>query len=312
VYPPVLRHQFRGSFLCRSLFPLGRFIEDRVDPKGALGAGGSVATTAWDFARVLGAPSIWIGGLDLSFPELKTHFHGALFETRSHAESTRSLPAETWSVRALRDGRPFLAPAAGGGQVLTDRRLSLYASWFTNRLREFPAVRSYRLVSGPGGSLDSHGLAIPGLESASFESLLALPERRGDIAALLERISAKTGEDFCRTAEERRRRYNAARTQLLNGLEEIAEEAARAASLACDTLRHPHAGEEAGVLQKLDRALAAIKNSAVKEVAGFLFPPQEEPAAQGMGSPFTRYVELSGRMFSALAEAAEYQLKVLR
>ncbi|MDR0731798.1 MAG: DUF115 domain-containing protein, partial [Treponema sp.] len=44
VYPPVLRHRFRGTFLCRSQFPLGCFIEDRVDPKGALGAGGSVAT----------------------------------------------------------------------------------------------------------------------------------------------------------------------------------------------------------------------------------------------------------------------------
>jgi hypothetical protein len=311
VYPPVLRHQFRGSFLCRSLFPLGRFIEDRVDPKGALGAGGSVATTAWDFARVLGAPSIWIAGLDLSFPELKTHFHGALFETRSHAESTRSIPAETWSVRALRDGRPFLAPAAGGGQVLTDQRLSLYASWFANRFREFPAVRNYRMVSTPGGSL-----AIPGLESAGAETLLKLPERRGEIAILLERISANIEEDFSRTADERKHRYDAARSQLLRGLGEIADEAARAASLARNTLHHPRAAEEAGVLQKLDSALAAIKNSEVKEVAGFLFPPQEKPVTQGAsgaaGSPFTRYLEFSGSMFRVLAEAAEYQLRVLQ
>ncbi|MDR1618555.1 MAG: DUF115 domain-containing protein, partial [Treponema sp.] len=54
VYSPVLRHPFRETFLCGSLFPLGRFIEERVDPKGELGAGGSVATTAWDFARMLG------------------------------------------------------------------------------------------------------------------------------------------------------------------------------------------------------------------------------------------------------------------
>jgi hypothetical protein len=107
VYPPALRHPFRGVFLCRSHFPLGRFIEDRVEPKGALGAGGSVATSAWDFARILGAPSVWIAGLDLSFPGLKTHFKGALFEGRSHGESGRFVPSETWGFRVLQDGEPF-------------------------------------------------------------------------------------------------------------------------------------------------------------------------------------------------------------
>jgi hypothetical protein len=60
VYPPVLRMPFKATYLCGSLFPLGSFIEQQVDPKGLLGAGGSVATTAWDFARVLGAKEIWI------------------------------------------------------------------------------------------------------------------------------------------------------------------------------------------------------------------------------------------------------------
>jgi hypothetical protein len=318
VYPPVLRHGFRGSFLCRSLFPLGRFIEDRVDPKGALGAGGSVATTAWDFARILGTPSIWIAGLDLSFPGLKTHVRDALFETRSHAESNRRIPVETWSVRALRDGQPFLAPAAGGGQVLTDRRLSLYATWFANRFREFPAVKSYRLSSA--GSQGCPGIAIPGLESVSTEALLALPERRAEIDALLEGLYANIEEQFHHSdaAAERERRYQAARTQLLSGLARIKEEAAGAAALASAGLRHYHGGgkaaEEAKILRKLDAAMEAIKNSEVKEVAGFLFPPPETLGIdpQAGGSPFTKYLELSAKMYHALAEAAEYQLTVLK
>ncbi|MCL2374654.1 MAG: DUF115 domain-containing protein, partial [Treponema sp.] len=127
VYPPVLRGEFGGIFLCGSFFPLGRFIEEKVDPKGDLGAGGSVATSAWDFARLLGAKAVWIAGLDLSFPELKTHFRGAVFEERSHAESMRFGTGETWNFRALRDGQPFQAKRQGGGEVLTDKRLSLYA-----------------------------------------------------------------------------------------------------------------------------------------------------------------------------------------
>jgi hypothetical protein len=335
VYPPALRHglpgPFRGCFLCRSMFPLGRFIEDRVDPKGALGAGGSVATTAWDFARVLGAPSIWIAGLDLSFPDLKTHFKGALFETRSHAESNRRVPAETWSLRALRDGQPFFAPAVGGGTVLTDQRLSLYASWFAARFREFPAVRSYRLSSS--------GIVIPGLEQAEPGAVLDLPERRGEIDGLLEGTYAKIEGEFNAGREDRERRYRAARAQLLAGLRDLADQAAAAASLARSSLANapqtgtPQAGtpvcgegtvEERRIVEKLDAALQSINNSEVKEAAFFLVPPEggapqgavsqgkaARKAADGAEWAFARYLERSARTFQDLSESAEYQINVL-
>ncbi|GHV44426.1 hypothetical protein AGMMS49546_28370 [Spirochaetia bacterium] len=328
VYPPVLRHSFRGSFLCGSLFPLGRFIEDRLDPKGDLGAGGSVATTAWDFARVLGAPSIWIAGLDLSFPELKTHFREALFEDRSHAESGRRLPAETWSVRALRDGRPFLAPAAGGGQVLTDRRLSLYAAWFENRFREYPLVHNYSLSPG--------GLAIAGLETASAEQLLALPNRREEINQRLETLFKAISRDFNgdEAVRQRAEQYEKARKSLLDGLEQIKTGAERAASLAKNALRKPTGPfqdkkEQEKLLKTLDKTLEEIKTSEVKDVAGFLFPPADElgplntgeagttggTAANGKAGeadPFRHYLEFSAKTYRAIAEAAEYQLSALK
>jgi hypothetical protein len=311
VYPPVLRHPFRGNFLCGSLFPLGRFIEDRVDPKGDLGAGGSVATTAWDFARILGAPSIWIAGLDLSFPELKTHFRGALFEDRSHAESNRRLPAETWSVRALRDGRPFLAPAAGGGQVLTDHRLSLYASWFENRFREFPKVYNYSLSAG--------GLAIAGMKTAATEQLLALPEQREEINRRLETLFEDIARDFkgAEAVKQRSLQYEKARKSLLNGLLHIKNEAERAASLVKNALRKPKSfqdqKEQAKLLKILDKTLEEIKKSEVKDVAGFLFPSADELGAEITDKidPFRQYLEFSAKTYNAIVEAAEYNLKVL-
>jgi hypothetical protein len=324
VYPPVLRRQFRGAFLCRSLFPLGCFIEDRVDPKGALGAGGSVATSAWDFARILGAPAIWIAGLDLAFPDLKTHFKGALFENRSHTESDRLVPAETRALRALRDGQPFLAAAADGGQVLTDRRLSLYASWFANRFREYPALHNYRLISPE----TRPGIAVEGLESAAPEALLDLPDRRAEIDSRLEKLYAEIAENFRRGAEERDQAYRAARNRLTGGLKTIITEAAAAASLARNSLQHrkgaaqtvAQTAEEDRIVQKLDAALRSVRNSEVKEVAGFLFPSPEEldtavyPAVSpqtGKEDPFPRYLEITGRTCRALAEAAEYQLTAL-
>jgi hypothetical protein len=311
-YPPVLRHPFARAFLCTSLFPLGRFIEDRLDPKGALGAGGSVATSAWDFARSLSPFALWITGLDLAFPDLKTHFKGALFEDRALNESTRFEPGETRSVRALRDGRPFRAPSASGSEVLTDRRLSLYSAWFEHQFRRCPDLPNY--------SLSPNGLAIPGLETAPLESLLALPPRRQAIQALLSETLACIEADFNGPEEQKRRaeKYDTAQKTLIQGLAGIKTLAENAADTARQALaRLGNGGGDKNietVLKKMDNINETITGSEVKEVAGFLFPPIEElekeleaPQDDTLG----RHLELSALLYRSLADAVQYNLKML-
>ncbi|MDR3335342.1 MAG: DUF115 domain-containing protein [Treponema sp.] len=306
VYPPVLRHPFGRTLLCSSFFPLGRFIEDRLDPKGSLGAGGSVATTAWDFARVLGAASIWIAGLDLSFPGLKTHFKGARFEEQALTESTRFAPGETRSVQALRGGRPFWAAAAQGGSVLTDRRLSLYAAWFTNHLSQEAHLKNYRL--------SGEGLAIPGMDTASVETLLALPLQREAINRRLEEVFAQLDEDFAHRDAERKVHYEAALEALLEGLNHIRSLAAVAAEQAEVTYHTLRGGKQEPArvqetLTKLDETNQAITESTVKDVAGFLFPPISELEADlesPLSAPLLRYLELSAKLYRSLAETAGY------
>ncbi|MDR2476930.1 MAG: DUF115 domain-containing protein [Treponema sp.] len=306
VYPPALRLPFKGVYLCGSLFPLGSFIEQRVDPKGLLGAGGSVATTAWDFARILGAREIWIAGLDLAFPGLKTHFKGALFEEKSHAESGRLRPAETWLVHALRDGLPFPAPANSGGQVLTDRRLSLYAAWFENRFRQFPAVHNYSLSAG--------GLAIAGLEPAETKALLALPDRRAEIDRRLTAASTRIEADFFAPEETRRRawRYAGALESLLRGLCTIKAAAEKGAAIAEQALRRdPPPAEQNRILAALDEITRAITESEVKEVAGFLFPAGEVTDTAG-GDPFRAYLKNAARLYRSLAETAGFNVQAMQ
>jgi hypothetical protein len=299
VYPAVLRHVFARQLLCASHFPLGRFIEQRLEDKGALGAGGSVATTAWDFARLLQPASIWIGGLDLSFPELKTHFKGALFETRALSENTRLTPLETWSVRALRDGSPFVAPAANGGTVHTDHRLSLYAAWFEKRLPFGPPT--YRF--------GDKGLAIAGLRNASPETLLTLPEQRDAIERLLTAAFSAIDATQARTKPQRAQRYEAAMQELFDGLERIRLTARDAASLADEAYRRmqtrrPFPQEQRErVLQKLESAGKSIKENRVKDVAGFLFPPLEELESTS-ADPFTRHLEFSRTLYRSLSNTA--------
>jgi hypothetical protein len=310
VYPPVLRRPFGRAFLCGSLFPLGRFIEDLVDPKGRLGAGGSVAATAWDFARVLGTSSVWWAGLDLAFPAFKTHFKGALFEERALAEGNRFIPPETRSVRALRDGQPFWAAAAGGGEVLTDRRLSLYAAWFENRFRRSPGIRNRSFSPG--------GLAVPGMDLADPEELLALPPRREEINRILGEVFARIDGEFYAPSriQERARAFREARKALLEGLEgikKLAEDAGDQAAGACRAVQEKKpVGEK--ILAELDEANRRISSSEVKDVAGFLFPAPSELEAplENAPEPLERYLEFSAKLYRSLAEAVEYHLSILR
>jgi len=313
VYPTVLRLPFGGIFLCGSFFPLGRFVEDRVDTKGDLGAGGSVATSAWDFIRLLGAKNVWISGLDLSFPDLKTHFHGALFEEKFHASSCRFVPGETWNYRMLRDGHPFHAKRAGGGVVLTDERLSLYAGWFENRFSQFPMVENFCLSPG--------GMEIKGLKFEQMEILLALPERRKEIDGLLKVTYETINRDFYseKARKNREEKYKSAETALLKGLKTIENQALEAEKLAKDSairskLGHLDKIELEKALEKLNAANIAINNSNVKEIAGFLLPETtnwEAEIAESTQDPLLKHLEYSSRLYKALANAAEFNLKIL-
>jgi len=111
------------------------------------------------------------------------------------------------------------APSASSGTVLTDRRLSLYAAWFESTLRASPGVRSLRLFP--------EGLEIPGFEPAAAESLLALPERRGEIGERLSGPSRGEGAGATRRPGKNSRRLPGSREDRLGARE--SGEALRAA-----------------------------------------------------------------------------------
>ena len=322
---------FKRVFFCQSLFPLGRFIEDRTDPKGVLGAGGSVATTAWDFARLLGPDAIWIAGLDLAFPGRQTHFKGALFEENAHALSGRFCPAETFSVQSLESGFPFTARSAGDGKVLTDRRLSLYAAWFESRFRESGSKPGTERAAGPAASLSNYslspeGLAIPGLAVAEPEKLLALPPRRDEIDRILETAYSRIGDDFygSEAKASRKTRYTQALASLIQGLELIRDSALEAASSAATASAEVPASANTAaaarqsaktekLLQKFDKINAAIAESPVKDAAGFLFPPASELESKlAETDPLKRHLEFSLLFYRSLAASVDFTLKFLK
>ncbi|MCL2808959.1 MAG: DUF115 domain-containing protein [Treponema sp.] len=303
VYPPVLNLPFKNKFLCGSLFPLGTFIEKQVDPKGRLGAGGSVATTAWDFARLLGAKEIWLAGLDLAYIDLKTHFKGARFEERANSESNRFNPVEKWVKRLLRDCFPFKAKSGTGGQVLTDRRLSLYAAWFENQFKQNIDIKNYAFFY--------EGLAITGLETADTQKFLSLPCRRDEIDLLIQKSRQKIENVFNapREKQERAERYEKAVSDLKTGLEKIKSAAGEGLEIARRALRYPlNAQQQGKVLKDLDEVMKSVTESEVKEVAGFLFPQMDEENTENdENDSFRSYLKYITKFLNGVSEAVNFQ-----
>jgi len=308
VYPPVLRMQFKNKFLCGSMFPLGEYIEKQVDPKGTLAAGGSVATTAWDFARLLGAGEIWIAGLDLAFPDLKTHFKGARFETISNSASSRFSPGENWVVRSLRDGFPFKAASAKGAQVLTDKRLSLYAAWFNSQFRRH-TVKNYCLFP--------EGLAITGLQAESTEKFLALPVIRSEIDSRIKEAFLQIENKFNGLNEKNNRaqRYENAVSVLKQSLEILkddavrGEEIARAAPGGAASKGNLNLKEQEKVYKELEIIAQRVKMSEVKKIADFMSSPAQDALALEDNDPFCAYLKSMLGMFSGIKRSCDFILR---
>jgi hypothetical protein len=317
VYPSALggRRGAGRTFLCGSLYPLSGFIEERVDTKGRLGAGGSVASSAWDFAASLvcraPSPTIFVAGLDLAFPRMATHYKGAVFEERAHAASSRLLPVETQSFRALRDGQPFFAPAADGGLVLTDKRLNLYASWFENRAKTVKNYNNSRLSGG--------GLAIKGMKTASVDEILTLSPCRSAISSRIAQVLTGIFREWDDKTEQeaRSRRYEAANTALVEGLKS-ALHTARSVTRDIEAIGATGPFEHSGRMpdgrgkdfftKKIAAANDALRQSGVLAAACFLLQTACPPLPDGDTDGFLRF---AAKFYRDLADSADFTLSAL-
>ncbi len=307
-HPAVFRHPYAQLLFCSSLFPLGRFIEAHLEMFGKLGAGGSVSTTAWDFARFLGCSPIYCAGLDLGFPDAKTHFHGSLFEELSHSLSHRLLPAQHASFLALHDASPFPVRSNDGGEVHTDRRLILYRNWFESRLRDDASIVSCNLSSG--------GVRIDGMELRPVSSIEERPGVRERIDRLFKRHVLDThkapgatsagvdGEEGIRHVVKR----------LIGELESLA----RIAERGIDEIRalEESLGDRSDIsrhLKELDSIDRMLVGSSTKDIAGFLMQDLiDEITGAGDGGGDEEIVDRSRRIYEEIATSARYHTSLLR
>lgn len=289
-------------YLCSSIFPLGSLLEERIGEKGKLGTGGSVSTTAWDFTRLVGANPIYCTGLDLGFPDSRTHVHGSFFEERMHTLAHRLRPSEQHSFEYLHDADPFVVPANNGGTVLTDQRMMIYTWWFANQARIHADTHTVNLSPG--------GVAIDGIPLENVETLLSLPIRREEIDARLNHVRA-TATDVHSNGGIQSPSAGAlteATLELADNLECLAETARRGITVVDELLREP-----APDLSPLDAIDTEISRFPYKDIVGFLLQDvadslQKRSRERG----FQSALESSRQLYEGLVESAEYHVSLLR
>lgn len=277
-YPSIFRFACQEIILCSSLFPLGKYIESFIGKKGELAAGGSVATTAWDFARFIGCKTIFMAGLDLSYPDKKTHARGSTFEENSHIQSKKIAPTETANAHILYNSNTVYALNYDGEELLTDVRMKLYSWWFESKCVAFPTTDTF--------SLSSKSLAIPGIKPCNITRILALPTAEKDI------------QGFYAIRETCIKEHNLDKSlsSLFNDLIEL-QGIAQQGIILCQR-NYKTETDYATCLKKLDKIDTKIHKSKAKNIAAFVFPTpnqlekliKEKIAVQ---PPFNTYISAS-------------------
>jgi hypothetical protein len=313
--PRIFRILDLPTFFGSSLFPLGRYLESFIGEKGKLGAGGSVATTAWDLARLAGCNPIFMAGLDLGFPNGVTHFKGAFFEDRFHASSNRLKPSEEMSLAYLYQAYPFTISSNSGGEVLTDHRMVLYKWWFENQIKLFPAIQTF--------TLSTHGARIDGMEYRDSESLLGFPNIRDRIERRLIHVRRLASEQTDYRANDSRRKVSSTKETLKAAVEELLVELGRLgdlASKALSDLDEFEAASKAGApdreyLESLARIDGEILSMSSRHVASFLLQSLirriEGENQERKGSGALHPLKSSRDLYGELKQSAAYHVKLL-
>ena len=295
-YPAVFRFECKKIVMCASLFLFGQYIEKQIGSKGELVAGGSVSTTAWDFARFIGAKEIFCAGLDLGYPSFQTHIKGSTFEEAIHTKSTRLLTAEKQGSQILFGAGMSRESDYEGQPILTDSKMKMFAWWFESKQEEFKSsIKSY--------TLSNKSLKIPGFQVASMDTILSRPEKSEQKERFLngkegtgvntpvervgsdggagktcetgfERVSAKAVPEPRKTSTSNTF-FTTALSNLKSGLEELYAPAKKGFRLADDGIKSAVPQKALPELEKID---SKILHSEYKEIASLVFPTEKRLA----------------------------------
>jgi hypothetical protein len=306
-HPRIFRCLELPLLFISSLFPLGQYLESLIGEKGKLGAGGSVATTAWDLARFLGCRPIFVEGLDLGYPKAKTHFKGAFFEERFHTLCSRVQTSEQMSFQYLHQIQSFSVSSNSGGSVTTDQRMIIYKWWFENQLKMHQGLET--------GNLSPHGVRIEAMPHVGLEKLFDFVPVRDRITPLIREVRS-----LCESAHGEPEGSSSAesRKTLVNSLEELVVDLERLYGLTERALtetrllkRRRRTGElKQADIRKVERIDSEILKSASRHMVGFLMQSVIQRVIQDREN--TDILNTSEDLYRELGESAFFHINHLK
>jgi len=304
-HPRIFRRLDCPTFLGSSIFPLGRYLESIIGVKGKLGAGGSVSTTAWDFARVIAAKPIYIAGLDLGFPNKRTHFRGGYFEEIFHLISSRFNTSEKQAFQYLHNAAPFKIASNSNSLVLTDQRMLVYKFWFETQMKLHSQVKSY--------NLSPKGVKIAGMPFLDFKDLLSLKKRRTEIQEKIKQ-SKNIWQNHCQNQKGLSLLKNAL-SKLTSELDHLQSTAKQGLSTTRN-LEHliKNKANLHNTLKKLDYIDKILLNKSARNIVGFLIQPLINEVLNN-SSPVKKPEEItnySKRLYNELFSSALYHKRLIQ
>ncbi|MDC7126987.1 MAG: DUF115 domain-containing protein, partial [Spirochaetales bacterium] len=258
-HPAIFRNCKIPVYFFKSVFPLGKLLESYAGIHSEIGAGGSVATTAWDLARRLGCGEIYSAGMDLGYPGENMHCRNSLSYLKTILASKRTSPIEFINFSGIRNASPYYEENNYGEKTLTDNRLIIYKWWFETQINNSSDIKLF--------NLSKFGIKLNGMKYAEAETLLEKNEKRELIKTLKDRIKNTSKENT---------NFNKIETTITN----IFNECERLSGLCSSALgilsniknTSVQAEFENGIayLSKIDKQ---ISESPSKQLTGFIMQP---------------------------------------
>ena len=268
IFTDTFVRRWRHCALFHSSFPLMARLEARLCPEtGAwakLRSGGSVATAAWDFARNCDGSSLYMLGLDFSYPTLRSHCPGTQPQRQIFAQGERLKPAEQINWQSTICAGTLQSENWNGSQTRSDKRMDIYRNWLEESLKNIAASKSWPnyVLSGCGGQ----AAKIAGMELLQLPEALKLPPRRNEIEQHINAIFLREQTASKPPQTVRRRLLREELIKIQAEVQEVLEWSAELLALLCE----PNAAnaEQQKRLQKLQDK---ISQSPSRRLLGFLF-----------------------------------------
>ena len=295
-HPGIFRKNHSKMFFGGSLFPLGVFMEKYGGSKKRLAAGGSVATTAWDFCRIISTGHLFCGGLDLGFPDNKTHFHGSFFEEKVHMETSKLAPPENFAYSYINSGTPLLKSNNNGSKTLTDQRLSIYIQWFEEQIK----VNKIKDI----WNISPLGIKIEGMDYKSIEELLKYPDIRSEINIISKNIKVNSVNQ-----------KNLVKEKLIKGVLILENEFTRLLTLSDKAIRliseYQKTTKDSSIVNTLIKNLDIIDNQIMNsdssQISSFLLQPIiNEISEKEKAITFDTGIEDSEKLYLKIRDSAAF------